>query len=60
MKKIYALLSGILLTAVLLIGMISLFDKDALYSEREKRRLAQRPKLTFSTLLSGKYDSDYD
>lgn len=60
MKKIYALLSGILLTAVLLIGMISLFDKDALYSEREKRRLAQRPKLTFSTLLSGKYASAYD
>ena len=60
MKKIYALLSGILLTAVLLIGMISLFDKDALYSEREKRRLVQRPKLTFSTLLSGKYASDYD
>ena len=59
MKKIYTALSGFLLLFLLLIGMISTFDKDATYSESERRPLKTRPTLTFSSLLDGSYVNAY-
>ena len=59
MKRIYTLLSVIVLLAMLLVGLISTFDKDATFSEDENRKLKTKPKLTFSGLLDGSYNSNY-
>ena len=55
MKRIYTALSGFFLLFLLLVGLISTFDKDATFSESEKRQLKSRPKLTISNLLDGNY-----
>ena len=59
MKRIYTALSGFLLLFLLLVGLISTFDKDATFSESEKRQLKTRPKLTISSLLDGTYHINY-
>ena len=59
MKYIYTALSGFLLVFCLLVGLISTFDKDATYSEAEKRPLKAQPKLTVSGLLDGSYFDKY-
>ena len=55
MKRIYSALSAFLLLFVLLVGLISTFDKDATFSESEKRPLKTRPPLTLSNLIDGSY-----
>ena len=59
MKRIYTALSGFLLIFALLVGLISTFDKDATYSESERRKLKTKPKLTISGLLDGNYFNQY-
>ena len=59
MKRIYTALSGFFLLFLLLVGLLSTFDKDATYSEAEKRQLKTRPKLTISGLLDGNYFNQY-
>ena len=59
MKRIYTILCSIVLAVMLLVGLISTFDKDATFSEDEKRALKTKPKLTLSGLLDGSYNSDY-
>ncbi len=53
MKRLYSLLCGLLLAGMLCVGLISLFDRDAEYSESEKRKLKTFPQITFSALLDG-------
>lgn len=59
MKRIYSVLCGFLLLFTLLVGLISTFDKDATYSESEKRQLKAKPKLSISGLLDGSYYTKY-
>lgn len=59
MKRIYSILCGGLLLFMLLIGLIATFDKDATYSETERRNLKTKPKMTFSTLLDGSYNTAF-
>jgi len=59
MKRIYSALSGLLLVILLLMGLISTFDKDATFSESENRQLKTRPKLTFSSLIDGSYFTSF-
>lgn len=59
MKRIYTALSAFMLLFLLLVGLISTFDKDATFSESEKRQLKTRPKLTISSLLDGNYFNAY-
>ena len=59
MKKLYGLFCGLLLAGMLLVGFISLFDKDATFSQRENRKLQSRPKVTFSALLDGTYTTKF-
>lgn len=59
MKRIYSLLCILVLLGMLLVGLISTFDKDATFSELENRKLKTRPKLTISGLLDGSFVSDY-
>lgn len=59
MKRIYTALCGAMLLFLLLVGLISTFDKDATFSESEKRQLKTRPKLTISALLDGTYFNEY-
>lgn len=55
MKKLYTGLCGTLLAVLLLVGLISGFDKDPWYSEKEQRSLAAMPELTLSGLLDGSF-----
>ena len=55
MKRIYSILCCVLLLIMLSVGVISLFDKDATYSESERRNLKTFPKITFSSLLDGSF-----
>lgn len=59
MKRIYTALSVFLLLFMLLVGLVSTFDKDATFSESEKRQLKTKPKLTISGLLDGNYYIQY-
>ena len=51
MKRIYTALSVFFLLFLLLVGLISTFDKDATFSEAERRQLKTKPALTVSGLI---------
>ena len=55
MKKIYTILLSVALAAMLLVGLISLVDKDPTRSEAENRELAKKPKFSLSALFDGSY-----
>ena len=55
MKKIYNILCGLLLLILLLVGVFSLFDKDATFSQSENRSLKTFPKITLSNLIDGSF-----
>lgn len=57
MKKLYAVLCGLLLLGVFFVGMYSLFDKDPTFSLRENRALKTKPDFSISALLDGSYIS---
>ena len=59
MKRIYSVLCGFMLLFALMVGLISTFDKDATFSEAEKRQLKTKPALTISGLLDGTYFNKY-
>ena len=59
MKKLYKILSLILLTALFAVGAFSIFDTDATYSESERRKLKTCPELTVSSILDGSFFSDF-
>lgn len=59
MKKIYTALCGTLLIVMLFVGLFSLFDVDATFSETENRALKSLPKFSFSALLDGSYTSAF-
>lgn len=48
-----------MLLFLLLVGLISTFDKDATFSASEKRPLKTRPALTLSGLIDGSYFNAY-
>ena len=60
MKKIYTALLVLLVSVAMLVGLISLVDKDATESETENRRLATKPKFTISALMDGSYISELE
>lgn len=55
MKKLKTILLVVLLAVMMLVGVVSLVDHDATESKTENRRLAERPKFTFSSLWDGSY-----
>lgn len=59
MKRIYSALCGFMLLFLLVVGLISTFDKDATFSESERRQLKTKPELTISGLLDGNYFISY-
>lgn len=59
MKRIYTALSVFFLLFALLVGLISTFDKDATFSESERRQLKTKPKMTISGLIDGTYFNEY-
>ncbi len=59
MKRIYTALCGLMLVFMLLVGLISTFDKDATFSETEKRQLKTKPKFTISGFLDGNYFNSF-
>ncbi len=59
MKKVYTILSALLLLLMLCVGLWSLLDKDATYSAWEKRELKSRPAVTLAGLLDGSYHASF-
>ncbi len=59
MKRIYIALCGVMLLFTLVVGLFSTFDKDATFSESEKRQLKTKPKFTISGFLDGTYFNAY-
>ncbi|MBQ7871037.1 MAG: hypothetical protein IJ357_02740 [Oscillospiraceae bacterium] len=59
MKKVYTILSCLLLALLLFVGLWSLLDRDATYSAWEKRELETRPKVTVTGLLDGSYSAEF-
>lgn len=55
MKKVYNILCGLLLLILLVVGLFSMFDKDATFSESENRNLKTFPKITISSLIDGSF-----
>ena len=55
MKQIYRILCCVLLLVMLGVGMFSLFDKDAVFSKTENRKLKTFPKITVSGLIDGSF-----
>lgn len=60
MRKLYSALLCAMLAMMLAIGIWSLADKDPEISETEKRKLAARPKFSFSALLDGSYIQQFE
>ena len=59
MKKLYKILSLLLLCALFIVGAVAIFDTDATYSESERRKLKTVPEFTVSSLLDGSFFSDF-
>ena len=59
MKRIYTALCCFMMLFLMLVGLISTFDKDATYSESERRQLKTKPQMTLSNLLDGNYFNLY-
>jgi len=53
LKRLYAFFLAIVALVLLSFGAYSLIDKDDEISEAENRGLAQKPKLTLASFLSG-------
>ena len=59
MNKLYKIFSLLLLAALFAVGLFSICDTDATYSESERRKLKTAPTLTLSSLLDGSFFSDF-
>lgn len=59
MKAVYSLLLAVLIILMLWVGIASLVDTDATFSESENRNLATMPKFTLGSFLSGGWFEDY-
>lgn len=60
MNKIYRILLAALLGALLCVGAVSVFDRDATVSVSENRKLAQRPALSLRALADGSFTRDFE
>ncbi len=59
-KRQAALTVGVICAILLVFTVADFLNKDRLYSEKEKRMLAQKPKLTKETVLDGSFMEDYE
>lgn len=60
MNKLYNLLCGMLLIFLMIMGCISLFDKDATFSEHEQRELRTFPQVSFTALFNGEFTAQLE
>ena len=56
-RAVLSLAFALVLTVV---GLISIFDTDKTVSEEENRKLATKPKFSFTALFDKSYTSDFD
>lgn len=60
LKRLYRL-SAVLFAAILvLFGFVSAVDKNKTVSKEENRKLAEKPKFSFSSLFKGEYTVDFE
>ena len=59
MNQIYRAFCNVLLAVLLLVMILSFFDKEPVRSELENRDLKQKPSLTIEGILDGSYFREY-
>ena len=59
-KRLYRLSAVLFAATLVLFGFISAVDKNKTVSKEENRKLAERPKFSFSSLFSGEYTVAYE
>ncbi len=59
MKKIYSLLSFALLLLMLFVGIYTLADEDATFSQSENRNLKTNPQWSFGSMVRGEWFEEY-
>ncbi len=59
MRKLYMILSTVLVLGMLAVGMTSLLDKDETFSESENRSLKTKPTWSIAAMLDGSWFENY-
>ena len=60
MARIYQMICGLMILALLGVGILSVVDKDLNFSETEGRSLKTFPKISVSSFLDGGFWSDLE
>ena len=60
MRKLYTCLTALFFLILAGFGLWSALDKDPTMSVSENRKLAEKPKLTLSSLFDGSYQTNYE
>lgn len=59
-KRIYVVMAAVFIGMILLISLTNLLHKDKAFSDHENRALAMRPEISISSLVSGRFMSQYE
>ncbi|MBU5315447.1 hypothetical protein KQI30_04035 [Clostridium bornimense] len=60
MKNKNFIVAGIFLVFIFIITILNIISPTKIYSEKEKRKLAQSPELNKETILSGKFTQEFE
>ena len=60
MKNKNFIVVGIFVVFIFIITILNIISPTKIYSEKEKRKLAQSPELNKETILSGKFTQEYE
>lgn len=59
-KRIYVVMAAVFIGIILLISLTNLLHKHKAFSDHENRALAMRPEISISSLVSGRFMSQYE
>lgn len=59
-KILYKISAAVFAAVLVILGFVSVVDKDKTVSESENRALAKRPKLTASSVFKGEFSVDFE
>lgn len=60
MKNKNFIVAGIFVVFIFIVTLLNIISPTKIYSEKEKRKLAQSPELNKETILSGKFTREYE
>ena len=60
MKNKNFIVAGVFVLFIFIVSLLNIISPTKIYSEKEKRKLAQSPELNKETILSGKFTREYE